>query len=432
MEDPDQNAELVKAALYFLGSDAVGIGRCPEWAWYSHDAIGEPIEPTQHNAISVIIDQGHETMEGASGDDWISCSQSMRAYLRFSLLGGVVANQIRRLGYSAKAHTVLDGEVLQPPLLLLSGLGEVSRIGEVILNPFLGPRLKSGVITTDMPLAHDMPIDFGLQNFCEHCNKCARECPSGAITAGPKKMFNGYEIWKSDSQKCTTYRVAQQAGAMCGRCMKTCPWNLEGLFAEAPFRWLAMKAPGMAKWLAALDDRVGRGGLNPVKKWWWDLGNDRDGGAYTVQENTNARDLQTDLDLKHEDQTLAVYPADLVPPPYFFPFHMDRETGIAAHEALLSPQEYQRRLAEGDTVNLAHEFKLPEGPEPVDPRRSCGSRSDDRRYLEIRISCVGRNSAARVRRRRAPGHCRQSRLLPAVLDVRQSVGPVEVPDRRAA
>ena len=363
--DADENAERVKAALYFLGSDAVGISRCPEWAWYSHDAIGEPIQPTQHNAISVIIDQGHETMEGASGDDWISCSQSMRAYLRFSLLGGVVANQIRRLGYSAKIHTVLDGEVLQPPLLLLSGLGEVSRIGEVILNPFLGPRLKSGVITTDMPLAHDRPIDFGLQNFCESCLKCARECPSGAITAGPKKMFNGYEIWKSDSQKCTTYRVAQQAGAMCGRCMKTCPWNLEGLFAEAPFRWLAMKMPSAAKWLAALDDRIGRGGLNPVKKWWWDLGNGRDGGAYVLQSETNARDLQLDLDLKHEDQTMAVYPANLVPPPYFFPFHMDREAGIQAHEALLSPDAYKRRLAEGDTVNLAHEFKLPEGPQPV-------------------------------------------------------------------
>ncbi|MEL7468855.1 MAG: reductive dehalogenase domain-containing protein [Pseudomonadota bacterium] len=364
-DNPDRNTELVKAALYFLGSDAVGISRCPDWAWYSHDALGDPIEPTQHNAISVIIDQGHETMEGASGDDWISCSQSMRAYLRFSLLGGVVANQIRRLGYTAKAHTVLDGEVLQPPLLLLSGLGEVSRIGEVILNPFLGPRLKSGVITTDMPLAHDKPIDFGLQAFCENCNKCARECPSGAITAGPKKMFNGYEIWKSDSQKCTTYRVAQQAGAMCGRCMKTCPWNLEGLFAEAPFRWLAMHVPSAAKWLAILDDKIGRGGLNPVKKWWWDLGNGRDGGAYVHQENTNARDLQTDLDLKFEDQTLAVYPANLVPPPYFFPFYMDREEGIKAHEALLSPAEYKRRLAEGETVNLAHEFSLPAGPQPV-------------------------------------------------------------------
>ena len=68
----------------------------------------------------------------------------------------------------------MDGEVLQPPLLLLSGLVEVSRIGEVILNPFLGPRLKSGVVTTSLPLAHDKPIDFGLQRFCQSCNKCAR------------------------------------------------------------------------------------------------------------------------------------------------------------------------------------------------------------------------------------------------------------------
>ena len=60
-------------------------------------------------------------------------------------------------------------------------------------------------------MTHDKPIDFGLQNFCENCNKCARECPSGAITAGPKLMFNGYEIWKSDSQKCATYRITTEA-----------------------------------------------------------------------------------------------------------------------------------------------------------------------------------------------------------------------------
>ena len=204
--DPQAHADAIKATGYWLGVDALGISRCPDWTWYSHDARGDVIDPPHDQAISIIIDQGYETMDGASGDDWISVAQSMRAYLRFSLLGGVLAKQIRNLGYSAKAHTVLDGEVLQPPLLLLSGLGEVSRIGEVILNPFLGPRLKSGVVTTDMPLAHDKPIDFGLQTFCESCNKCARECPSGAITAGPKLMFNGYEIWKSDSQKCATYR----------------------------------------------------------------------------------------------------------------------------------------------------------------------------------------------------------------------------------
>ena len=37
--------------------------------------------PWSFYAISMIVDQGFETMEGASGDDWISVAQSMRAYL---------------------------------------------------------------------------------------------------------------------------------------------------------------------------------------------------------------------------------------------------------------------------------------------------------------------------------------------------------------
>ena len=346
--DPKEAADLVKATSYWLGVDAVGISRCPDWTWYSHDARGDVIDPPHDQAVSMIIDQGYETMEGSSGDDWIAAAQSMRAYLRFSLLGGVIARQIRNLGYSAKAHTVMDGEVLQPPLLLLSGLGEVSRIGEVILNPFLGPRLKSGVVTTDLPMAHDKPIDFGLQTFCESCNKCARECPSGAITAGPKLMFNGYEIWKSDSQKCATYRITTPGGAMCGRCMKTCPWNLEGLFQEKPFRWAAMTIPKAAPLLAKLDDAVGNGSLNPVKKWWWDLKINDEGRYRAAPDPVNARSLQKDLDLKYEDQTLAVYPASIAPHPYPYPFPMDREAGIEAYQAMITAEEYKARLAKGD------------------------------------------------------------------------------------
>ena len=89
--NPQKNSDNIKAALYFLGIDAVGLSECPDWTYYSHDAAGQPISPYHKNAISMIVDQGHETMEGASGDDWIACAQSMRAYLRFSLLGGVLA-----------------------------------------------------------------------------------------------------------------------------------------------------------------------------------------------------------------------------------------------------------------------------------------------------------------------------------------------------
>ncbi len=362
--DPTGNAHNLKAALHFLGVDAVGLSRCPDWVYYSHDSRGEPIVPYHKNAITTMIDQGRDSMEGSSGDDWLSSAQSMRAYLRNSILGGVVAARIRSLGYSARVHTVVDGEVLQAPLSLISGMGEVSRIGEVILHPLLGPRLKTGVVTTDMPFDHDDPIDFGLQAFCGQCNKCARECPAGAITAGPKRMFNGYEIWKSDSEKCLNYRLTNAGGSMCGRCMKTCPWNLEGLFAEKPFRWAASNVPMLARPLARLDDRLGHGAINAVKKWWWDLERNAR-GRFVAAGKSNRRELQTDLDLKFEDQTLAVYPAPLAPHPWPFPFPADREAGIEAYRSMLSPREYRDRIAKGETGGLAHEYAAGTGDPPV-------------------------------------------------------------------
>ncbi|MEO6623445.1 MAG: 4Fe-4S double cluster binding domain-containing protein [Burkholderiaceae bacterium] len=365
--DARRNADNLKAASYYLGVDAVGLCAVPQWAYYSHDAGGNVMPAYHANGVNLLLDQGHETMEGASGDDWIAVAQSMRAYLRFSMLGGVIGEQIRRLGYSARVHSVLDGDVLQPPLLLLSGLGEVSRIGEVILNPYLGPRLKSGTVTTDMPMVYDKPIDFGLQTFCQSCNKCARECPSGAISAGPKLMYNGYEIWKSDAEKCTRYRLTNAAGAMCGRCMKTCPWNLEGLFAESGFRWLAMKVPQSAPWLAELDDRLDHGSINPVKKWWWDIDLDRKTGAYIRAAQVNQRGLQKDLKLKYEEQTLAVYPADRMPPPYPVTFIANRDEGIERYRAMLTPAQHRARIAAGDTEGLVPQFTMPEGEPPVFP-----------------------------------------------------------------
>ena len=69
--------------------------------------------------------------------------------------------------------------------------------------------------------------------------------------------------------------------------MKTCPWNIEGLFAESGVRWLAMKMPGSARWLAELDDKLDNGSVNPVKKWWWDVELDRKTGRYVRAAQVN-------------------------------------------------------------------------------------------------------------------------------------------------
>jgi ferredoxin-NADP reductase/epoxyqueuosine reductase QueG len=363
-DDPGKNADRMKAAMHYLGADLCGVSRAPDWVWYSHRQDGSEMPVAHPNAVSVMIDQGYETMDGASGDDWISSAQSMRTYMRAGLVCGVVGQHLRNLGYAATAHSAADSDVIQMPLVLLAGLGEVSRIGETILNPFLGPRLRTGILTTDFPMTPDRPIDFGLQNFCGSCNKCARECPSGAISSGPKVMFNGYEIWKADVEKCTRYRVTNLGGSMCGRCMKMCPWNLEGLVKDAPFRWVAMRMPKAAKWLAWLDDKRRHGRINPAKKWWWDIADDGKGKIVEASQ-TNKRELNTHIDLKYEDQTLACYPADQVPLPLPMPHPVDRETGIEAYRNLLSPAQYRDRLAKGETDGLVGTPKRVTGVPPV-------------------------------------------------------------------
>ncbi|MDE0652576.1 MAG: 4Fe-4S dicluster domain-containing protein [bacterium] len=342
-EDPDANADAVKALGHFLGADMTGVCDAPSYAWYSHTPDGEVIEPKHRNAIIFVLDQGYETMEGASGDDWISGAQSMRAYLRASMIACTLAAHLRSLGWAAQAHTAAYDEVNHIPLLLRAGIGELSRIGELVLNPFVGPRFKSGVVTTDMPLTSDRPIDFGLQDFCGKCNKCARECPVGAIRFGPKVMFNGYEMWKPDVDRCARYRITNMRGSACGRCMKTCPYNVEGVLSERPFQWAAMRLPFTRAWIARLDDRLGRGAINPAKKWWLDF-EMVDNAPVDPPKGANARGLN--LEKKPRDEaSFALFPPSIAPPGAdgMSPFPLDRKQGIEASRAAESPEEARCR-----------------------------------------------------------------------------------------
>lgn len=343
--DPRANARAVKSLMHYLGTDLAGTCEAKRHCWYSHHEDGRPIEPYHRSAVVMLVDQGFETMEGASGDDWISGAQSMRAYMRGGEVCGIVAAFIRSLGWSARSQTNADSDVLQLPLVLLAGLGELARIGEIVLNPFVGPRFKSAVITTDLPLAHDQPIDFGLQDTCAKCLKCARECPCSAISHGEKVLFNGYEMWKPDVERCARYRVTNPHGSACGRCMKTCPYNHEGLLAHRLFLWAAIHLPFARRWIVALDDRLGYGSINPVKTWWTDL--EIVDGNVVVPRGANRRGLQRAKQLKPPE--IAYYPAPSMPPPGAQqPFPVDRKAALAAFpEAALREDLRRARLQAG-------------------------------------------------------------------------------------
>jgi reductive dehalogenase len=290
--DPAVLARHIKETAYFLRADAAGVCELPQYAVYSHkfdfmnpDAGEVPVELNHKYAIAVLIDQDYRTSHATSGSDWISNAMSMLSYSTSGFVAIILAEYIRRLGYPAKAHYAPFYDIVVPPILLLAGLGEMSRIGDSVIHPFLGPRFKAAVVTTDLPLLPDKPIDFGLQDFCSKCKKCARECPSGAISDGNKEMFNGYEKWPVDIKRCTGMRVGNQRGSGCGTCIKVCPWNKPYTPFHRTVGW-AMRHSALARSLAIWgDDFLGYGKPDYSKKWWFDLEDVNGDGVLTIPAN---------------------------------------------------------------------------------------------------------------------------------------------------
>lgn len=271
-DDPVIMARHIKETAYFLRADLVGICELPPYAVYSHSmATDDPVDLTHKYAIAIVIDQDWKTADATVGNDWISNSMSFMSYSASGFIACILADYIRRLGYPARAHHARDYQVVVPPILLKAGIGEMCRIGDIVLNPFLGPRFKAAVVTTDLPMATDRLIDFGLQDFCDKCKQCARYCPSGAISFGDKVMHNGYEKWPIDVEKCTKQRCGNKLGSGCGVCITVCPWNKPYTPFHRFIQWTMRRIP-LARNFAVLGDRLmGYDKPNLKNKWWFDL-----------------------------------------------------------------------------------------------------------------------------------------------------------------
>ena len=44
----------------------------------------------------------------------------------------------------------------------------------VVITPELGCNFRPAVVTTNLPMVTDKPIDIGIQDFCKHCKICAQ------------------------------------------------------------------------------------------------------------------------------------------------------------------------------------------------------------------------------------------------------------------
>ncbi|MDP6179981.1 MAG: reductive dehalogenase [Desulfatiglandales bacterium] len=271
-DDPALITRHIKKTAYFLRADLVGVCELPPYAVLSHNLNnGDPVECNHKYAIAILVDQDWNTSEASFGNDWISGPMSFIGYTNSGFISRILADYIRKLGYPAKAQHAFSYEVVVPPVLVWAGLGEMSRIGDIVVNPFIGPRFKAAVVTTDLPLVPDKPIDFGLQDFCSKCKKCARECPSGAISFGDKVSYNGYERWPLDIKKCASMRIGNKYGASCGVCMTVCPWNKPFTPFHRLVEWTMRNIPAARRFAIWGDDLMGYGKPKLENKWWLDL-----------------------------------------------------------------------------------------------------------------------------------------------------------------
>ncbi len=284
-EDPELLSLHMKHTGYLYNADIVGICEIPEYAIYSHDVKGNPLELDYKYAIVLVIAKDFETVSASNGRDWISKSIGFDSYQRLALITQAMANYIRRLGFPASAQHLFcrpkpdTYQVLLPPLLLHAGIGEAGRAG-IIVNPFLGLGYKAAAVLTNMPLAPDKPIDFGLQDFCRQCGICAEMCPSKAIPAGDKVLYNGRIHWKLEEERCARFFISNPTGNGCNMCVKVCPWTRPTTWNHNLVRW-AVKRSSLARKVAITADSLFKGHRrgHPDRQWWFDYEPKRHSGT---------------------------------------------------------------------------------------------------------------------------------------------------------
>jgi ferredoxin len=224
--DPVEISRTLKNLTLHLGADEVGIAKLNPAYVYSHvgrgpELWGEKINNNHPYAITFTVEMDYSMVEEAP--EIGITEETALQYLNAQRISIVLARYIRKLGYEARAHVSGSNyQIMLPPVASDAGLGELGRLGYLI-SPRFGARIRLGAITTDIPLVLDKPIQFGVQDFCEKCKKCAVNCPSGAIPDGDKSMIRGAEKWQLDIEKC--YYFWRVIGTDCGLCMKVCPFS---------------------------------------------------------------------------------------------------------------------------------------------------------------------------------------------------------------
>ncbi len=252
---PDDATRYLKGLARHAGARTVGVAELRPYHVYSHigrgsGEYGAPLEVEHCYALAFTVEMDHALVGAAPNAPAVV--ETAQAYAEAAQIAVRLAAFIRSLGYPARAHIDGNYRVVAPLVARDAGLGELGRMG-LLMTPELGPRVRLGVVTTDLPLVVDgRSLRTDVLDFCRICKKCAENCPSRAIPFGDRQEIAGALRWQIDSVKCFHYWNV--IGTDCGRCISVCPYAHPDTFSHNLVRW-ALRHSGFARRMALrLDD----------------------------------------------------------------------------------------------------------------------------------------------------------------------------------
>ena len=244
----------VKGFAKHLGALDVRITRLKDYHVYSHAGRrlqnwGEKNNIEHSHAIAFSSEMDHEMVHSTPRAP--AATESAVQYMHLANIGIALAMYLTKLGCSARAHIDGNYQVLATAVAHDAGIGELGRLG-LIMTPTHGPRVRLAVVTTDLELIEDQPVNFGVQHFCEICKKCADNCPSTSIEFGEKKNVRGAVKWQSNMETC--YKFWRKAGTDCAICMAVCPYSKPHTFYHNIIRFLCTRNPLSRRIALYMDD----------------------------------------------------------------------------------------------------------------------------------------------------------------------------------
>jgi NAD-dependent dihydropyrimidine dehydrogenase PreA subunit len=206
--------EDLEAVARSLGVADIGYARLSEELVFRNKAV------LHKNAIVLTMEMDKRRIDTSpSKASFVAVHET---YHHLGVAANKIAAYLRRRGYSAHAGHPLMGLALYPPLAQQAGLGWRGLHG-LLITPRFGPRVRLAAVFTsleNLPLGQDNDCRW-IEDYCNLCKLCVRECPPQAILDQPITGSNGL-VTCTVNDRCFPYFMDNYG---CSICIRVCPFQ---------------------------------------------------------------------------------------------------------------------------------------------------------------------------------------------------------------